>query len=127
MKIGILGSGDVGKALGRGFLSRGHEVMLGARERKNEKVEAWVAEMGGKASGGSFADAAKFGELIVLATLGVANEAALAAAGAENLNGKVIIDTTNPLDFSKGFPPTLAISGNDSAGERVQRQIPGAR
>jgi hypothetical protein len=127
MKVGVLGSGDVGKAIARGFLALGHDVMLGAREANNEKVQAFVKEMNVRISGGTFADAAKFGDVVVLATLGTANESALSAAGAENLNGKVLIDTTNPLDFSGGMPPKLIGGPNNSGGERVQRHVPGAR
>lgn len=126
MKVAVLGTGDVGKALARGFLALGHEVMMGSREATNEKLLAWVKETGTRASGGTFADAAKFGELIILATLGQANEAALIAAGAENLRGKILVDTTNPLDFSSG-KPKLAGSLGDSAGERVQRLMPEAK
>lgn len=126
MKIGILGSGDVAQALAKGFLGIGDEVKLGAREARNEKLAAFVQKQGGKASQGTFEDAAKFGELVILATLGVANEAALAAAGPKNLEGKIVIDTTNPLDFSSGGP-ALAFGHTDSAGERVQRQLPGAK
>jgi hypothetical protein len=126
MHVGILGTGDVGKALGKGFLTMGHDVKMGSRDPKNDKALAWAKEMGGKASTGTFADAATFGEVIVLATLGVANESALKMAGPERLRGKVVIDATNPLEFSGGMPPTLAVSGNDSAGERVQRLLPEA-
>jgi predicted dinucleotide-binding enzyme len=127
MKIGILGTGDVGRALARGFLACGHEVTMGARQAGNEKAAAWAKEGGLRASAGTFADAARFGEVVVVATLGVANEAVLAQAGPDHLKGKVVIDATNPLDSSKGFPPTLAISGRDSGGEQVQRLVPGAR
>jgi predicted dinucleotide-binding enzyme len=126
MKIGILGTGDVGRALGVGFLALGHEVKMGGREANNEKAVAWAKSAGPKASAGSFADAARFGELIVLATLGQANENAIRLAGPENFNGKTVIDTTNPLDFSQGMPPKLAISGADSGGEQAQRLLPGA-
>jgi predicted dinucleotide-binding enzyme len=126
MQVGILGTGDVGKALGKGFVALGHDVKMGARQAKNEKALAWAKEIGAKASAGTFADAAAFGEVIVLATLGVANESALKMAGPEKLRGKVVIDATNPLDFSGGMPPKLAVSGNDSAGERVQRLVPDA-
>jgi hypothetical protein len=125
MKVGILGSGDVGRALGRGFLALGHEVKMGAREAGNEKAASWAREGGPKASAGTFADAAKFGEIAVLATLGVANESALKAAGPENFRGKVVIDATNPLDFS-GPSPKLAVGHTDSGGERVQRLLPDA-
>jgi predicted dinucleotide-binding enzyme len=126
MRVGILGTGDVGRALGKGFVTLGHDVKMGSREAKNEKALAWAKEMGAKASVGTFADAASFGEVIVLATLGVANESVLQMTGPEKLRGKVVIDTTNPLDFSGGMPPKLAVSGNDSAGERVQRILPDA-
>lgn len=126
MKIGVLGTGDVGQALGRAFLALGHEVMLGARSATNEKAVAWAKEGGPSASAGTFADAAAFGEIVVLATLGMANESALQAAGPDRLAGKIVIDTTNPLDFSGGMPPKLGVSGDDSGGERVQKQLPGS-
>jgi 8-hydroxy-5-deazaflavin:NADPH oxidoreductase len=127
MKIGILGTGDVGKALARGFISRGHDVMLGSREAGNEKAAAFVKETGGKAKAGTFAEAAAHGEIVVLCTLWSGTENALSLAGQENLAGKVLIDTTNPLDFSQGMPPRLAIGHTDSAGESVQRWAPKAR
>ena len=127
MRIGIMGTGDVGKALGSGFLALGHEVRLGSRDAQNEKAVAWAKESGPKASVGTFADAAGFGDIVVLATLGVANESAHKSAGPENLRGKLVMDATNPLDFSGGVPPKLAVSGNDSAGERVQKLLPGAQ
>lgn len=123
MHVGILGTGDVGRALGRGFATLGHEVKMGSREAKNEKALAWANEVGAKASVGTFADAASFGEVVVLATVGVANESALRMAGLDKLRGKIVVDATNPLDFSAGMPPKLAVSGNDSAGERVQRLL----
>lgn len=126
MNVGILGTGDVGRALGRGFVALGHTVKMGARDARNERALAWARETGANASAGSFRDAAAFGELVILATLGIANENALTMAGPENFRGKVVIDVTNPLDFSRGMPPTLAVSGNDSGGERVQRLLPDA-
>jgi hypothetical protein len=126
MRVAILGTGDVGKALGRGFLSRGHEVRMGSRDAKNEKALAWAKQAGAKASVGTFEDAAKFGELAVLATNWMGTENALRLAVATNLAGKPVMDATNPLDFSTG-KPRLAVSGNDSAGERVQKWLPGAQ
>jgi predicted dinucleotide-binding enzyme len=126
MQVGILGTGDVGRALGKGFVALGHDAKMGSRDGKNEKALAWAKETGAKASTGTFAEAASFGEVVVLATLGVANESALRMAGPEKMRGKVVIDATNPLDFSAGMPPKLAVSGNDSAGERVQRLLPDA-
>jgi predicted dinucleotide-binding enzyme len=126
MKIGILGTGDVGQSLGKAFVATGHEVMMGGRETKNEKAEAWAQEMGSLASVGTFADAAKFCEIAVLATLGTAAEEAVKLAGTGNFHGKLVMDATNPLAFAPGKPPSLAISGDDSGGERVQRALPGA-
>jgi predicted dinucleotide-binding enzyme len=126
MKIGVLGTGDVGKALGKGFVVLGHEVKMGSRSAGSDKALAWAKEMGPKASAGTFAEAASFGEIVVLATLGVAYEEVLRSAGPDKLRGKVVIDATNPLDFSGGVPPKLAIIGKDSAGERVQKLLPGA-
>lgn len=126
MNVGILGTGDVGKALGRAFVALGHEVKMGARDARNEKALAWAQEVGAKGSVGTFGDAASFGEVVVLATLGVANESAITMAGPDHFRGKLLIDTTNPLDFSGGMPPKLAVSGNDSGGERVQRLLPDA-
>ena len=84
MRVGILGSGDVGQALGNGFVSRGHIVKLGAREARNEKAAAWAAKHPGKASAGTFKDAATFGETLVVATLWSGTENALSLAGKEN-------------------------------------------
>ena len=126
MNVGILGTGDVGRALGRGFIALGHAVKIGARDARNEKALAWAQEVGANGSVGTFGDAASFGEVVVLATLGVANERAITMAGPEHFRGKLLIDTTNPLDFSGGMPPKLAVSGNDSGGERVQRLLPDA-
>ncbi len=125
MKVGVLGTGDVGHALGNGFIDLGHEVMMGARHRNNDKAAAWVARAGAKASAGTFADAAHFGDLVVLATLGTVAEAVLNQAGAANLKGKVLWDATNPLDHTDGLK--LAITGYDSLGERVQKWAPEAR
>jgi predicted dinucleotide-binding enzyme len=124
MKVAIFGTGVVGRALGRAFVTLGHDVKLGAREANNEKAASWAKESGPKASAGTFAEAAEFGELAVLATLGSANKEVLKAAGPERLAGKIVIDTTNPLDLSNGPPPGLAISGKDSGGEEVQRSVP---
>jgi predicted dinucleotide-binding enzyme len=127
MKVGILGTGDVGRALGRGFIALGHEVRIGARTAGHEKALEWVGEMGDKASEGTFADAARFAEVVVFATLGVANPEVVKAIGRPAVAGKLVIDVTNPLDFSKGFPPDLAIRGDDSGGETLQRLIPEAK
>jgi predicted dinucleotide-binding enzyme len=127
MKVGILGTGDVAKALGTGFLALGHDVKLGSREKAHPKAREWAEAKGERASCGTFEDAARFGEIVVLATLGVANESALKLAGIPNFKGKVLIDATNPLDFSHGSPPKLATGAHDSAGEQAQRLLPEAR
>jgi hypothetical protein len=127
MKVGILGSGGVAQALGLGFATLGHEVRLGSRDPGSEKVRAWLAQAGPRASAGSSAEAAGFGEVVVLATEWSGTANALRLAGPERLAGKVLLDVTNPLDFSGGPPPRLAVSGTDSGGEQVQRWLPGAR
>ena len=126
MKIGILGSGDVAKSLARGFLTRGHEPMLGTRDRA--KLEAWLAE-NPKAGIGSFADAARFGELLVLAVKGAAAAEALRGAGIANLAGKPVIDTTNPIADA---PPTNGVlkfftSLDESLMERLQGEFTSVR
>ena len=117
MKIGILGSGDVGKALATAFASEGHEVMIATRDPQSAKASE-LQMQGLKV--GTFADTAEFAEVAVLATLWTATEEAIALVEPGNLAGKVVIDVTNPLDFSAGMPPRLAVSGDDSGGERVQ-------
>lgn len=127
MRIAMLGTGDVGRTLGSGLVARGHDVMMGTRDPGAEKVQAWVREAGKGASAGTFADAARHGELAVLATLWSGTQSALALAGAENLAGKVVVDATNPLVFAANQPPALALGHTDSGGEQVQRWLPGAR
>jgi predicted dinucleotide-binding enzyme len=126
-RVGVLGSGVVGRVLARGFAERGHDVMIGSREPAGDDLKAWLAGEGAGIRAGTFADVAEHGELLVLAVMGVAVDSAIEQAGAERFTGKVVIDTTNPLDFSQGFPPSLAWSGADSGGEHVQRAIPGAK
>jgi predicted dinucleotide-binding enzyme len=125
MKVGILGSGDVGKALGKGFVAHGHDVKIGSREPA--KLDAWLKEIGKHASSGSFADAAKFGELLVLATLGKAVENVIKLAGPEAFEGKVIIDATNPLETKPNQLPELYVGHTDSLGEQAQRWLPKAK
>lgn len=124
-KLGILGSGDVAQHLGRGFAARGYDVMLGTREP--QKLAAWKNETKGTVSVGSTGEAASHGECIILATHGDATEKVLETVGAKAFAGKVVLDATNPLDFSHGMPPGLLFGLNDSLGERVQRKLPDAR
>ena len=127
MRVGVLGSGQVGQRLAAGFRSRGHEVMIGSRNPAKPELVQWLSGEGAGIEAGTFAAAAAHGELVVLAVLGNAAEQAIAEAGPENFSGKVVIDAMNPLDFSGGFPPNLSIAGEDSLGERVQRALPDAR
>nr|WP_046469863.1 NAD(P)-binding domain-containing protein [Allosalinactinospora lopnorensis] len=125
MNVGILGSGDVARALGAGFHKYGHDVMLGSRAPA--KLTAWSAEHPG-ARVGSFAEAAGHGEVVVLSVSGRAAEQALSAAGAENLNGKPVIDTTNPIADA---PPDNGVLRyftdlNESLMERLQERFPEA-
>src|SRR5437867_3834341 len=94
-KVGVLGSGTVGQALANGFLKHGYEVMRGSREPA--KLADWAAGAGPRAAAGSFADAARFGDLVVLAVKGTGAEAAVAQCGPGGLDGKTVIDTTNPI------------------------------
>lgn len=127
MKIGILGTGDVGQVLGAGFAGLGHQVKIGSRNPQQEKVQAWVKKTGANASSGTFAETASFGEIIVLATLGTGTENAIKLAGPKNFSGKIVIDATNPLDFSKGVPPAMTMGHTSSLGEQIQNLIPDAK
>lgn len=127
MRFGVLGTGVVGRSIAGRLVAVGHEVTMGARAAGNEKAVAWAAEAGAAAHEGAFADAARFGEIVVNATNGMNSLAALRSAGVENLAGKVLIDIANPLDFSSGFPPTLSVCNTDSVAEQIQRAFPAAR
>jgi 8-hydroxy-5-deazaflavin:NADPH oxidoreductase len=125
MKIGIIGSGDVARTLGSGFIKHGHEVTMGTRD--TAKLADW-AKQNPKARVGSFADAAKFGALVVLAVKGSAAAEALRGAGAANLSGKPVIDASNPIADA---PPsngvlTLFTNPGESLMERLQREFPDA-
>ncbi|MEM7721843.1 MAG: NAD(P)-binding domain-containing protein [Pseudomonadota bacterium] len=127
MKISVLGTGMVGHALATKLAALGHDVMMGARETGNAKAEAWAKANGGRA--GSFGEAGAFGEIVLLATLGSATLAAADMAGQQNLAGKVVLDVTNPLDMSAGFPPTLMddLVNKSSLGEALQAAHPEAK
>ncbi|HEV2059738.1 MAG TPA: NAD(P)-binding domain-containing protein [Solirubrobacteraceae bacterium] len=127
MRIAVLGTGVVGRTLASALLSNGHEVRLGSRAAGNQAAVAWAEEIGGPASEGTFADAAGFGELVINATAGAASLQALEMAGAEQLAGKVLIDVANPLEASRGMPPTLTVCNDDSLGEQIQRALPDVR
>lgn len=126
-KIGVLGSGQVAQVLGNGFLKHGYEVMLGSGNPS--KLDEWKSKAGSKAKTGSFSDAAKFGTLLVLAVKGKAAEEVVKLAGIENLEGKIILDATNPIADA---PPQNGLikfftTLEDSLMERLQRTAPKAR
>jgi 8-hydroxy-5-deazaflavin:NADPH oxidoreductase len=127
MKIAVLGTGMVGNAIATKLVQLGHEVKMGAREARNEKAVAWARAHEARAGEGSFADAAAFGELLFNCTLGSASLEVLKRAGAQNLEGKILIDVSNPLDFTNGMPPSLLVSNTDSLGEQLQRAFPKLR
>ena len=124
MRIGVLGTGMVGQAIAAKLASVGHEVMMGSRTAGNAKAAEFVAAAGKGASQGTFTDAAKHGEVLFNCTSGGGSLKALEAAGAANMKGKILFDLANPLDFSKGMPPTLLVCNDDSLGEQIQRAYP---
>jgi predicted dinucleotide-binding enzyme len=123
-KIGVLGTGMVGNAIGSRLIQLGYDVKMGSRTPNNEEASEWVRKNGSKASQGTFEDAAKFGDMIFLCVKGEAALDALCMAKEENLNGKTVVDVTNPVDFSRGMPPSLFVCNTDSLGERLQRAFP---
>lgn len=122
--IGILGSGTAAQTLGLGFLRQRHRVMLGSRDPG--KLQSWLATAGADAGTGSFQDAAQFGEVVVISVSGSAAEDVVRLAGVGSFDAKVVIDASDPLDFSSGRPG-LFVGTTDSLGERIQRLLPAAR
>lgn len=127
-RIAVLGTGMVGRALATKLVALGHTVTMGSRSADHEGAKAWAAEAGEGASVATFAEAAAGAEMVLLAVKGEHAEAVVDAANAGGgLDGKVLVDITNPLDFSKGMPPTLFVFGDDSLAERLARRAPKAR
>jgi len=138
MRIAVIGTGMVGRALAARLAELGHDVVIGTRG-----VEETLARSDSDAMGNPpysqwqhehtnvrpepFAEAGAHGELVLNATAGGASLQALAAVGAANLAGKVVVDVANPLDFSRGMPPRLSVANDDSLGEQIQRAFPDAR
>lgn len=114
----------VGETIGSKLVELGHHVMMGSRTADNEKAKVFTAKHHGKASTGTFKDAASFGEMIFNCTAGIGSLEAFKMAGVNNLDGKVIVDIANPLDFSKGMPPSLSFVNTTSLGEEIQRAFP---
>jgi len=138
LKIGVLGTGAVGRAVGGKLMELGHDVVFGTRDvaktmadtkpdyMGNPPFSVWI-KTNPKAKLVPFAAAAAHGEVLVNATAGAASLKALSAAGERNLAGKVLIDISNALDFSKGMPPSLIVCNTDSLGEQIQRAFPKAK
>ena len=135
MKFGVLGTGTVGRTIGARLAVLGHDVRIGTRDvattlastEPNQITQETFADWHVKNAGvglGTFAEAAEHGELVVNAVMGAHSLDALRAADEANLDGKVLIDIPNPLDFSGGMPPTLFVSNTDSLGEQIQREFP---
>jgi predicted dinucleotide-binding enzyme len=116
----------VGDTIGSKLVQLGHEVKMGSRSADNPKAADWVKANGPRASHGTFADAASFGQVVFNCTAGSASLEALKQAGEENLAGKVLVDLSNPLDFSRDMP-ALTVCNTDSLGEQVQRTFPEAK
>jgi predicted dinucleotide-binding enzyme len=139
MKIGIIGSGPVAHTIANKLLQLGHEVMISARDVNVSKethfgkfpsVATWAKEhttKGIKAYGGSFAQAAKFGEIIFNCTTGAHSLDALTTIEEKSLKDKILVDVANPLDFSQGMPPSLTICNTESLGEKIQSKFPKAK
>lgn len=138
MDVAVLGTGIVGRTLAGAIAGLGHRVWMGTRDAASARARSDSGPMTTEPLGAwldahpsvelaSFAEAASAGELIINATNGGASLEALQAAGSKNLAGKLLIDASNPLDFSAGFPPSLLVSNTDSLGERIQATFPAAR
>ena len=138
MRFGILGTGVVGKTIAARLAGLGHAVMVGTRDPEetmsraepdaygNPPFSAWQEEHS-EVRLATFAATAAYGEMLVNATAGGVSLEALELAGEDFLNGKILMDVSNPLDFSKGLPPTLSVSNTDSLGEQIQRRFPEAK
>jgi predicted dinucleotide-binding enzyme len=125
MRIAVLGTGVVGRTLSEALIVTGNDVIMGSRSADNEEATAWSQAAGPSASNATFADAAAAAEVIVNATKALFSVDALQMAGAANLSGKVLVDVTNPVDFSVS-PPSMLFPG-ESVAERIQSAFPDAR
>jgi hypothetical protein len=135
MKIAVLGTGVVGQTLAEKLLSLGHDVTIGTRDVKKVLTTKAKDQFGRPAFGqwhsnhlnikvASFAEAAASGEIVINATNGMGSLNALEDAGHDHLKNKILLDVSNPLDFSHGMPPGLWVSNTDSLGEKIQRAFP---
>jgi predicted dinucleotide-binding enzyme len=138
MKVGILGTGSVGRALAEGFVREGHDVVVGTRDvdelmartepdrMGTPPFSQWLTEQTGVRVG-PFGAVGEHAELLVNATLGSASVDVLRAAGLADAPGRIVIDASNALDHSGGFPPSLFVVNTDSLAEQIQREFPDAR
>lgn len=131
MKFGIIGSGDVGRRLGGGLVQHGHHVGLGTRNPEKKELNEWKNEFSknngeNKVFVGTFEEVSSFGEVVIISTLWEGTYNAIKIANPSNFKGKVVIDTTNPLDFSQGMPPSLSVGHSNSGGETIQHLLPDA-
>ncbi|HET6713355.1 MAG TPA: NAD(P)-binding domain-containing protein [Actinomycetota bacterium] len=138
MKVGVMGTGTVGRVIGARFAELGHDVTIGTRDvgallartepdqMGNEPFASW-RQQHPDVMVDTFAGAAASAEVLVNATNGAGSLEAIRAAGEENVGGKVLIDIANPLDFSGGMPPSLIVSNTDSLGEQIQRAFPAVK
>jgi predicted dinucleotide-binding enzyme len=125
MRYAVLGTGAVGQAIAGKLHDLVREVVMGSRTADNATALAWAQGRGVELR--TFRDAAVWGELVVNATGGAVSLDVLAMAGADSLDGKVVVDISNPMDPASGFPPTLLVANTDSMGEQIQHAYPGAR
>ena len=126
MKIGILGTGTVGESIASALVEKGFDVMMGSRTQNNKKAAEWVAQANEHASQGNFNDAAAFGDMLFLCLNGANAMQAINTIDKENLAGKIVVDITNPLDFTKGLPPQIVegLGNSNSLGEEIQKAMP---
>src|SRR6476469_2079756 len=126
MKIGVLGTGTVGEAIASALIEKGYDVMMGSRTQNNKKAAEWVENSNEHASQGNFNDAAAFGEMLFLCLNGANALQAISSVNKENFDGKIVVDITNPLDFTKGLPPQIVegLGNSNSLGEEIQKAMP---
>jgi 8-hydroxy-5-deazaflavin:NADPH oxidoreductase len=129
MNIGVLGTGMVGETIATALIEKGHKVRMGSRSANNEKATAWVKKSDKNATQGDFNDAAAFGEMVFLCLNGAHALDAVRSIDAGSVAGKIVIDVTNPLDFSQGMPPRLleGLNNSNSLAEEIQKALPGAK
>ncbi len=128
MNIGVLGTGMVGETIATALIEKGHDVRMGSRSANNEKAAEWVKKSKNHASQGDFNHAASFGEILFLCLNGAHAVDAVNSVNSDNVSGKIVIDVTNPLDFTKGMPPRLVegLNNSTSLGEEIQKALPTA-